>query len=39
MRVLLAEDESALADAVVTYLSLHHHQVDWRIHMAVSFWT
>lgn len=29
MRVLLAEDESALADAVVTYLSLHHHQVDW----------
>ena len=29
MRLLLAEDESALADAVATYLSLHHHEVDW----------
>ena len=29
MRLLLAEDEAALADAVMTYLSLHHHEVDW----------
>lgn len=29
MRLLLAEDEGSLADAVMTYLSLHHHEVDW----------
>lgn len=29
MRLLLAEDEEAMADAVVAYLEYHHYEVDW----------
>lgn len=29
MRLLLAEDEAMMAEAVVAYLSYHKHQVDW----------
>lgn len=29
MRLLLAEDEKMMAEAVVAYLSYHGHQVDW----------
>lgn len=29
MRLLLAEDESMMADAICAYLSFHRHQVDW----------
>ena len=29
MRLLLAEDEEAMAEAVVDYLEYHHYEVDW----------
>ena len=29
MRLMLAEDEEAMADAVVAYLEYHHYAVDW----------
>ena len=29
MRLLLAEDETMMAEAVSEYLSFHGHQVDW----------
>ena len=29
MRLLLAEDEEAMADAVAAYLEYHHYEVDW----------
>ncbi len=29
MRLLLAEDEEMMADAVIAYLEYHGHQVDW----------
>ena len=29
MRLLLAEDEEAMADAVVAFLEYHHYDVDW----------
>ena len=29
MRLLLAEDEEAMAEAVIAYLEYHHYEVDW----------
>ena len=29
MRLLLAEDEEAMAEAVVAFLEYHHYDVDW----------
>ena len=29
MRLLLAEDEKMMADAIITYLSYNHHQPEW----------
>ena len=29
MRLLLAEDEEAMAEAIIAYLEYHHYEVDW----------
>ena len=29
MRLLLAEDESTMAEAIMAYLEYHGHQADW----------
>ena len=29
MRLFLAEDEAMMAEALIAYVSYHHHQVDW----------
>ena len=29
MRILLAEDEEAMAEAIIAYLEYHHYEVDW----------